>query len=232
VQVRVLNRLQQDLEVLCKEKSFLWWSGGKDSTLLLLLMLEMKLTFHIAVSRQHLTKEQSAFMDAIILKHELIVHQLPPTNTVMFGNGKDKAIAFQFHSASFYFFLIKDLLHGKECIFDKQIKIAKTITPKVDDTFIFGTKAVDNHWSDLKTLQTQHKIATPLWKWSDEDVINELERFEVEIPTGNGTDTGNLFACTNCLNAEQKTCFCPKEQKRIKTRQSNLVENWRMVQND
>lgn len=215
-----LTRLKRYLSKI--DAPCLWFSGGKDSSLLLYIMLEMGKTFSILRFDEGQTREQKQAVDAVILKHNLRVYAYDPQWATMVSNDDGElalisgyAVGKQGETMS----LVRDIVDGDRCSFDIPMPVAKgSYTPIYFADHILGTKSGESHWTMAgKPMLTAPQWETgaaifhaPLYKFTDAEVVRELVRFGIEWKTPDeASDLGHIPACSNCLHGIGDV-MCPK----------------------
>ena len=87
------------------------------------------------------------------------------------------------------------------------------------DVTIVGTKSSDHHVLtgnlDFSKFAANTEIKTPLWDWTDADVIDVAKNIGVKLDSrvytdgDDRADTGAFYACMRCVN-KQEEVLCPK----------------------
>lgn len=236
-----LEKLTEELsKITNKGLSALWLSGGKDSTLLLELMLRNSFNFSLLNFNYTYSREQKKRVDYLIAEKNLIVYSYAPLAFTLVGNKKDISIISIYaagkNGASVP--LIADLVDGDKCAFDLNIKLNKKRQPPIIfDNHIWGSKKSDSHWIDLCIDAEKWQVGNvnffaPLFEWKDSEVLEALNYLGIEykIPTEK-EDTGSVVCCFECLKPnENKSVFCHKENKTIPVVSWNPkenLENWK-----
>lgn len=242
-----LKQLIKDLGELCiTKRAGLWLSGGKDSLLLLKILVAEHLPFDILCFEDGWTKEQKRVVGAIIDQHKIPVYSYLPRSMVLFGDGKNEitlACGYLVGANGEQVSLLKDFVPGARCAFDVNIEYSKRDTPPMlYGVNIWGTKKGESHYSfEGASFTTKPEwtvgeahFAAPLFDWFDAEVIEALKLYGVDYrePTEQ-LNTGNIPACTNCLreNAAGET-LCPKTDRFIplvKWNPSEKLKTWQQL---
>lgn len=200
----------------------LWFSGGKDSLLLLKVMLDLGLPFAVLRFDHGWTAKQKKQCDALLVGTDVQTFSYPPREVFMIGRGDEISLVagYAVDAAGNYGFLLRDVVDDpKRCAFDVKIPLRQPpAAPILFDLHVLGTKRSDSHYSleDEAMLQSQKwnvgraEFFAPLADWTDQDVVSGLKKYKTR-PTAE--DTGDIRACTNCLKAER--AFCPKVGEEI-----------------
>lgn len=228
---RYLRRLGGDVA--------LWLSGGKDSRLLLEIMLAERLRFSILRFDETWSREQRAVVDELIKRHDLRVYSYAPRWGTMVG-GEDGEMAlisgYAVASDSTTASLFRDMVDGERCAFDVPLTVSEREVPPIRfETHIVGTKKNESHWATANRPFTTAKrwevgdvdFVAPLFTWSDADVIKALRRYGIEWSTPSlKQDTGNSAICSNCLRERRGgMAWCPKAGAPIPTVKWSPSEN-------
>jgi len=195
----------------------LWFSGGSDSMLLLLVMLEFEKPFGILKFEDGWSKEQRRAVDAVVMKHNLQAFSYPATDHLLAGNAKELSLAslYAVDGSGHKAMLVRDLVDDpNRCAVDLKLEKPKQrVAPIEYAVHVWGSWKDDRHWirGEMPLAEPiwfvgNHTFIAPLYEWTREDVSRELKSRNVE-PIG--IDTGNITACHNCLKGE-KQVFCPK----------------------
>lgn len=192
------------------------WSGGKDSTFLLLLAREMGYNLPCLVFSHFWTRNQLEYIKKIVEKHSVTAFFYRPTSLRYNSNslvayykvgGKEMPVIFDHvHDDSRCGIeLGQKALQGPEAMY-------------LWDVTILGSKKGDSHplvpSLDFSSFDSATRIETPLWHWTDEEVLQKMEDFGFEPPvTDDSHDTGNFIACMNCQSSGE--VYCPKLNKTI-----------------
>lgn len=203
----------------------LWLSGGKDSRLLLEVMLKFDKPFGILRFSEGLDREQMKALDAIILEKNLQVFTYPPLTNLLIGENGELSlfsqIAVDGYGATTS--IIKDIVPGTRCAFDIHFTNASNrFAPIEFDHHIWGSRADDGHWlcGDTPLTDKCWQVGTktfhaPLYEWTAEEVAETLQTaFDVAIDE---RITGDIKACVACLASNADKVFCLKDNKFIPT---------------
>lgn len=233
-----LWRLKRFLKRL--DSPVLWLSGGKDSRLLLEVMIAERIKFSILRFDDGWTREQRQVVDDLTKQHNLRVYSYPPNWSMMVGDGDGEltvisgyAVADKATSAVF-----RDIVDGKRCSFDVEFDYWQSTSPPVKfATHVVGTKRGETHWALNGYAALANKYWTvgeaeffaPLYGWSDTDVMLALRQYGVNWKRPvDELDTGNLAVCSNCLHGIEDV-YCPKTGgavKAVKWSPTDNLHNW------
>lgn len=221
-----MKKLRKQLRDICESgPTALWLSGGKDSRLLLAVLLEEKLPFAILTFDSGWSAGQKRIVDNLIKKHDLSVFTYLPKSSAVVGNGSEISVISNYavDLAGATIPIIQDLVQDDAGIcgaFDSTYRFSSGVIEFKNH--ILGSKRREKHWAfgnrDVVTAPTfevgSAKFHCPLFFWQDADVIREMKaRGESEIPKLDSADTGNIVACFKCLHG--KPVVCPKNGETI-----------------
>jgi 3'-phosphoadenosine 5'-phosphosulfate sulfotransferase (PAPS reductase)/FAD synthetase len=215
----MLNELKDTLSNLNAQRPILAWSGGKDSTFLLQLMLSMGLRFSVLTLHHLWTKEQFKFVKDMIEEHKLTVFFYAPlavnytrpyvTVDYQMGGTVIKKIMDHYHSNRC------GLDAGREAVAEQHLQ-----PPYIWDATVVGTKKSDSHELvdrfDFKDVPG-HRFIKPLWDWTNDQVVDTAEAlgFKLDRRDDPRADTGHYVACMACLETDASV-YCPKEGRSIR----------------
>lgn len=200
----------------------LLWSGGLDSTLLLLAALRAQRSFTICQFRAFMTPEQLKRTDALIAETGITVYSYPFANRYLVGEGENIAVIFEYAVGDTVIPNIRDAIGGDICVADiADASMTDSPLSTVRD-WIVGTRGDDRHYAVPGAMIPSQewtsggtRFYAPLHDWTRDEVVGALAGL------GHGTDgvseaedTGNIAMCTVCLNGTGKV-FCPKEKAEI-----------------
>jgi len=218
-------------EKLNGRKPVLFLSGGLDSLLLLVLLIEQGKVFEIIQFRTNWSKKQRERADYWIKKCNLRVYSYPPAQVNLVGDGQDIGVIFEYAVGNGVIPVVRDVIDGTDCIADLDGQRMHTMPLDVD-LGIVGTRKDDYHPFMGQPIDTPEfevggmQFICPLWDYTREDVKRELEARGIDASeVEDEADSGNLAMCTTCLNGTGKV-WCPKDGKEIDSivwdRQANL----------
>lgn len=222
--MKLVRSLKSSLErAAAAEKSVaLWFSGGKDSLLLLNVLLEIGRPFSVLRFDHGWTPEQKRQCDQLLIGRDVQIFSYPPREVFMIGRGDEISLvaSYAVDAIGNCGFLLRDVVDDPgRCAFDVKLPLRQPpAAPILFDLHITGLKRSDSHYSteDHEILKEQNwaigkaRFFAPLADWTDEDVLRGLKKYG-DQPTK--ADTGDIRACTNCLKAER--AFCPKVGEEI-----------------
>ena len=232
-------------EICAGGETVLWFSGGKDSRLLLELMLAQKLPFSILCFDDGWTRDQRRVVDDVIKRHNLRVYSYLPQSVYLFGAGGELTVAAHYAvgNRGETIPVLRDFVHQeKACGLEKfQANVATSAnTPVFFANHILGSKRREKHYAfggrDTVTNAEFEvggaRFFCPLYFWNNADVSAALGKLGIKnAQTSAALDTGNIPACHSCLLGE---AFCPKEQKTIPAVEWDAAQNlanWRAANN-
>lgn len=199
----------------------LWFSGGKDSRLILEVMLRKRRPFGILLFQDGWTKEQRQVAGRVIVDNNLQAFSYPAVNHLLVAeNGELSLISiYPIDGRGNVSTIIRDFVDGERCLFDVKLPSPEMlVAPTEYDNHILGTRQDDRHWifEDRPLgLGPQWEVGAktflaPLWKWTASDVQAACAEVGIENVE---PDTGNLHCCSKCLT--QAEPFCPKVKAQI-----------------
>lgn len=218
-------------ERLQGRKPVLFLSGGLDSLLLLVLLIEQKQVFEIIQFRDHWTKKQRERADYWIKKCNLRVYSYPPMSVNILGDDTQLSVVFEYAIGNGAIPVIRDIIEGQACIADLDGQRMHTMPLDVDLGLI-GTRKDDYHPFMGQPVKTQEfevggmQFICPLWDYTREDVKRELESRGIDTSeVDEDAESGNIAMCNICIKGTGKV-WCPKDEKEIDSivwdRQANL----------
>lgn len=216
-------KLMGDLtDLLTKSKNpVIAWSGGKDSTLLVTLALQMNFKPAVLSFPHFWTVKQMEFMTGVVDQNKLTVFNYSPTEI----NYQPPYITATYWMGGVPIKLIMDHIPTKRCGIDvgRKATAESALQPAyLWDVTVVGTKKTDRHElvHDFTFQDTdKHRFATPLWDWTDDEVVEAAKTFGVNLDLRAQTDdpegdTGNFMACMACVGHKERV-YCPKVNKYI-----------------
>lgn len=215
-----ITKLENDLTqcIQTAKDPVLCWSGGKDSTFLLHFIRKLGYNLPVLVFPHLWSEYQKTFIKEMVSKYKLTAFFYSP-----------KRLDFTPpHAISFYPFqhrllpVISDHIENtNRCglLVGQSINLQAPIPYYHWDKTIIGSKKVDTH-PLIKNLNfDEFEVETPLWDWTDNEVLSCTRDFKFEYDTrvydlkDETADTGNFVACMRCFGSDD--VFCPKEGKII-----------------
>lgn len=236
--LRLRSLKRRIAELLSGDKSVcLWFSGGKDSLLLLKVMLEANKPFGILRFDDGWNREQKKAIDAIQMDNDLQVFSYPAVNHILVGENGDLSMVSQYAVDGYgsTAMLVRDLVDETSvCGIDLKLETATMkVAPAEWDVHVWGSKRTDQHYIcgdkpliDKPDWAVGTKTFTaPLLDWTDAQVQSGLKTYGVTAPS---VRTGDIFACSNCLQGQGRV-FCPKENTEIDSVVWQPAKNLAMV---
>jgi len=159
----------------------LYFSGGKDSRLLLETMLAESIPFWVLRFDDGWTRTQRKVVDDIAIKHSLRVYSYPPLTSDLVGDGNGNlSLVSDYAVGGFGEFLpvIRDFVDGDRCAVDLTFDTSgKPVAPIRFATHVLGSKKSDRHYTfgDDAPISGpafkigKQKFVAPLYDWTDSD---------------------------------------------------------------
>jgi 3'-phosphoadenosine 5'-phosphosulfate sulfotransferase (PAPS reductase)/FAD synthetase len=192
----------------------LCWSGGKDSTFLLLsLIKQLKYSIPVLTFSHFWDKSQKEFIKSFIQKYGITVFFYRPVD----NNFQNPYLITRYLVGNTPMPVIFDHVEDtSRCGIDVGKKALEgPLSFYIWDKTITGAKSTDTHELveklDFNQFESTTQIVTPLWDWTDEEVLDHMKELGYEI---NPQDTGEYRACMRCISDHE--VFCPKVQTTIR----------------
>lgn len=199
----------------------LWYSGGKDSRLLLELVRTNGWEPLILSMNETFNTNQQRRIDRAAAG--LKVFAYPPRASAMVGDGDRISLisAYAVGRSGETVPIVRDIIDGdeKRCALTITVPTARTPFPLVAaNTHIIGTKRADRHWTfgDVPPGPREFEIGgarfvAPLWDWTDGEVLDALAALGIDWAEtdDDAANTGNIPCCRKCL-IETGTVHCPQ----------------------
>lgn len=210
-----IQKLEQDLKKLLTDykNPIISWSGGKDSTLLLLLSRQLGYNVPALMFSSLWSRKQFRFITKIIDETGTMAFTYRP-NSLRYVDG---TIVATYPLGDSEIPVLFDLHHtSARCGLEVGQKALKGNQPMfLWDCVITGSKFSDSHYLVPKLNFTELSlIHTPLWDWTDDEVLGAMIHYGFEVPSYmDEDDPGNFVGCMNCQKSGM--VFCPKENREI-----------------
>lgn len=210
------SKLLSDLYKITKnsENPILCWSGGKDSTLLLLSFIKgLEYNVPVLVFSHFWTKRQKEFIGDLIEKYGITAFFFRPERLDFVS----PYVVAYYRIGTKLMPILFDHIQNHRCGLDIGRRAMQGVVPMyIWDTTITGSKKQDTHPLvknlDFSEFESDTDLVTPLWEWSDDEVISLTKKLGYDYNelaySDDSYDTGNFIACMNCQCKGQ--VFCPK----------------------
>lgn len=235
-----LAEVRRKLRKLSSTETALWFSGGKDSRLLLEIVLAEDLPFAVVCFDDQMTLAQKKAVYARAATRPF--YSWHPREAYLVGNGEGDVTLishYEVGSNGPRLPIVRDLIDGgtKCSVRDVRAPLAKEACPFFIHTVVTGVKRTDRHYvfGDNRLMGADIRIgkvrfAAPLYNWSDADVIEALrDVFSIEWSETKEQNTGNIAACRKCLT-ETGPVRCPQTNETVAPVQWSPAKNldlWR-----
>lgn len=202
-----LELLKQTLRERCDQASALWYSGGKDSRLLLEIVKAENLPCTVLRFDDGWTIQQklAAYENA-----DVLLYTYRAIDFLMVGDAEQTSlVAFYPIDGSTSMPVLKDFVPGTRHIPSLRLEYSDLL-PVQFTTHIVGSRQSDRHYAvgDRATIPEEEwqigscTIIAPLYGWSDTEVVEALKIYNVDyVPPREDLDTGNIPVCPECLTA-------------------------------
>lgn len=202
-------------------------SGGRDSLIVLDQVRKVRPDIEVLVFKTDFTANQWKVIDNLIRLWDLTVMAPPPKASYLIPNGEQLARVDEYDvGVGVTIPVLRDLVHSERCLWDLENRYLP-VSPLGYDLLFVGSRQGD---SSPATGQPLHKavsrignmtIASPIYYWTDEQVreaSKELPYAREWYEEGDASfDTGNLLACSRCVDSgDGRPVCCPKQGRVIK----------------
>ena len=236
--MRKLEILRKALKPRLTDKTAcLWFSGGKDSRLLLEMILQEGIKIPVLRFDDGWTLEQKKMLHTAVKNRHLPLYSYRPTAGMMMGDDDGNlayAAMYPVSAAGLAIPIVRDIIPGERCAFDIQFDFSGRSTPPVRFALnVVGSKKRDVHFTFGETGHVpgeswyigETEFYAPLYGWTDREVLQGLRELDVDyVPPSDEEDTGNIPACTKCLTATEPV-LCPKVETMIDPYPGDLKGN-------
>lgn len=232
VQIQIAaTAMNLNLALMNHKSPVLFWSGGRDSSLLLFLILGILPSIPVIQFRTDWRKEQKVYSDDLIAEKDLSVISFQPVDRSVLPSGENFVLVDDYLINGERFPVIRDIVHSDDfCTLDYSKKTTNDF-PFVYDLAIVGWKKSDKQEVLGETVLPRNiRVGTtdffaPLFDYTDEEVQAMCDELKIKLSGfyadgDERKDTGNFVGCCNCFKDEEKV-FCPKEQKEIHSHKWN-----------
>lgn len=220
-------RLEKNLRVSLSgaKNPILCWSGGKDSTFLLMLMHKMGYDkIPVLVFPHFWSRKQKTYLTSMVNKLKLTAYFYSPVSL----RYTPPYIQADYVLGNRVVPIVMDHIAGDGCGLDVGINALKdsALQPGYTwDLTIIGTKESDTHplvkKFDLENFISEgYDVIAPLWDWTDGEVLGGCRKLGFELDErvytdGDDTaDTGHFISCMACIGAKKRV-YCPKVKSMI-----------------
>lgn len=171
--------------------------------------------------RELWTKEQKKRVDKLIKRWNLKMFSYPAMQSYLVGEDENLAVVSEYAVGKGLIPIVRDVIKGDRCLAD--LDGQKLYQPPMPwNLWLVGSRKDDSHWSmNGQVIPSESwevgdvEFYAPLYDYSRQDVIDGLTERGIDADeVGDEENTGNLLACTNCLNGTGTT-WCPKDEKEI-----------------
>lgn len=200
----LINRLKA--EVGSATAPVLAWSGGRASTFLLHLMVELGLNFELLTFHHLWTRGQRQRVATLAAEKRLMVFSYPPVN-----------VNYVYGTATVDYWVANKLVtvtmphvRANNCGLDigrAAVKESHLQPVYPWDLTVTGAAASSRNFTGFNGPG----VTAPLWGWTLRDVLDAAAALGYKLPDD---DTGNYVACMACMNGADRV-YCPKVDQMI-----------------
>ena len=214
--------LVEKLRAACADgPTALWFSGGKDSRLLLELCLRHALPAVALLFDDTFSRAQRAAVHALLAERDAGAFSYPPRFATMVGHGGDLSMIGHYAVTSDGATLpvIRDLIDGPHdrCGLELSLTQARGPLPAVYfPRHILGSKRADRHYAfggqvvpSASFTLGDAEFVCPLFEWNDDHVLAALAELGIDWRETEAENTGNIACCRKCL-LETGEIECPR----------------------
>lgn len=194
------------------------YSGGKDSTLLLHLVREVRTDVPCIWFR---TGEPDRYVKQTIVELDLTVISYAPADVFILSDGAQYSIVHDYRFGTHLFPLLVDVSTGTEC----SLQHCPQRTPTMElpyDLLLWGAKDSDTHWvtngialKEDGLMAGNARLVAPLRHMTDDQVRGNM--VALKIPYTPVAD--ELPLCTLCMTPGVDQVYCPELKAFIPTHQ-------------
>lgn len=202
-------RMQIQDALAASQNPIACWSAGADSMLLLYLLREQKPDIP-CLSFMHFWGDVE-FAKRIIKEWDLTCFSYRPSKLEF----KDNSIVAYYFIKGQFVPVITDVLPGERCGLDlgREVLTSRPIPAFLWDSVFVGSRKSDTH-ALVPTLDMTG-FATPLWDWTDDEVLATASDLQIPIDhrvykdNNESARTDNISLCMNCMGTCEQV-YCPK----------------------
>lgn len=192
-------------------------SFGKDAMLVLALAREARPDIPVIWLRQHVTKEQVAFAEQVIMDWDLTVLGFGVNHWTIVEREGGYSVVYAYNVNGEDFGIVHDVVEGEKCLLTMRPTFSAPVTLP-HDCLLMGWKDADTH--ELKDtpyatdgmMLGNTALSSPLRDWTDAEVgeathllgipFNQ-QKYVMKLDTA---DPDNVIASTRCL--QEGVCRC------------------------
>ncbi len=193
-------------------------SGGIDSVVTLFLIRQLKKSVPVIIFAADFSQEQQQNIENLIFNWDLTAYIYPPKHRYFVPNGEGLSLVDEYGLEDLTIPVVRDLENGDKC----GIRLNEQRNSGFGlgwNTVLTGILAEDAHpvmgkmATSVVSGYGRINFVAPLFEWTKAEVSSFAEKHELTKLIVDGT--GEIRACTACLDPAQEKVFCPFEQKEI-----------------
>lgn len=206
------------------KKPCVFFSGGIDSLLVLSMVRERCPDITVVTFRDSMPSHQWKIIEDVIKKWDLQVLSFPPSNAYFIPNKDKVSYVTEYSLNGLAVPLVRDVVPGEGCSLEVDTKRLPIMSFDYDVIFL-GSRRADSH-ETLGRLISKPVVevgpftfVSPIFELSKEEVIHQAKGLpfsqEFYVRVDDTYDTGNIPACSNCLEEGDEQVFCPRRETYI-----------------
>lgn len=205
-------------------KPCVFFSGGIDSLLVLSMVRKFRPDISVVTFRDSMPKHQWKIIENVVKEWDLQVLSFPPSHAYFIPNKDKISYVTEYSLNGCPLPLIRDIIPGPGCSLEFDRRRLPVMTFDYDVIFI-GTRKEDEHSALGKPISQPVTVigpltfVAPIFELSKEGVRDGAKDLlfsqEFYIEGDETYDTGNLPACSSCLEEGEGQVFCPKRGEHI-----------------